>query len=53
MALIVESSGFEENIAAVEINLSDEDLKQIDEITNEFKIAGTRYPEGGMRNVNR
>ena len=43
----------EENIAAVEIDLNDDDLKRIDEITNEFKIAGTRYPERGMSTVNR
>lgn len=43
----------EENATAVEINLGDEDLKRIDEITTEIKIAGARYPERGMRTVNR
>lgn len=43
----------EENIAAVAINLSNNDLGRINEITTEFKIAGARYPERGMKTVNR
>jgi len=42
----------DENAAAVEINLTRDDLKKLDEITSEFDIAGERYPVGGMRTVN-
>ena len=43
----------EENAAAVEIQLTDEDLREIDALLPPGIAAGTRYPEAGMRNVNR
>ena len=43
----------EENISAVNIELSPDELIEIDTITNEIKIQGTRYPEGAQKMVNR
>jgi aryl-alcohol dehydrogenase-like predicted oxidoreductase len=43
----------EENLAAIEINLNAEDLKRIDEAAPKGVAAGDRYPEGGMKVVNR
>jgi len=43
----------DENISALNINLSVEDLNHLDEFTSEFEVAGSRYPEGGMKTVNR
>ena len=43
----------EKNIGAVNIELSPDDLIEIDTITNEIKIQGTRYPEGAQKMVNR
>jgi len=43
----------EENLAAMEISLSAEDLKRIDEAAPKGAAAGERYPEGGMKVVNR
>ena len=43
----------EENLAALDISLSAEDLKRIDEIAPKGVAAGERYPEGGMKVVNR
>jgi len=43
----------EENVRAVEINLSHEDLQRIAEIAPLGAAAGTRYPEAIMHTVNR
>ena len=43
----------EENVAAVEIELNDEDLARIDEVAPHGVAAGDRYAESGMRAVNR
>ena len=43
----------EENLAALEINLTAEELSRIDEAAAKGVTAGDRYPEGGMRVVNR
>jgi len=43
----------EENIGALEIELSKDDLKRIDETVPPGFAAGTRYPETAMHTVNR
>jgi aryl-alcohol dehydrogenase-like predicted oxidoreductase len=43
----------EENVKAVEVELTEEDLARINEIARPEAIAGTRYPEAGMATVNR
>jgi len=43
----------EENIAAMDIALSADDLRRIDEIAPQGAAAGTRYPEAMMGMVNR
>ncbi|WP_273844441.1 aldo/keto reductase [Rubrobacter calidifluminis] len=43
----------EENAAAVEIELTEEDLRRIDEVAPKGAAAGERYDEAGMRAVNR
>jgi aryl-alcohol dehydrogenase-like predicted oxidoreductase len=43
----------EENAAAVEVALTQDDLREIDEIAPQGVAAGTRYLEGGMKAVNR
>ncbi len=43
----------EENLAALEISLSAEELKRIDEVAPKGVAAGDRYPEGGMKVINR
>lgn len=43
----------EENVGALSVNLSEEDLKRIDEIAPLGVAAGTRYPENNMKTVNR
>jgi len=43
----------EENVGALDVQLSPEDLHRIDEIAPVGVAAGTRYPEGGMATVNR
>lgn len=42
----------EENAAAVEVRLSEDDLKRIDEAAPAGVAAGERYGEAGMRSVN-
>jgi aryl-alcohol dehydrogenase-like predicted oxidoreductase len=46
-------SHLEENLAALEISLNVEDLKRINEVAPKGAAAGERYPEGGMKVVNR
>ncbi len=43
----------EENVRAVEIELTAEDLKRISEEIPFGAVAGMRYPESGMKTVNR
>ena len=43
----------DENIAALDVKLSDEELKRLDEILPPGAAAGMRYHERGMESVNR
>ena len=43
----------EENVAAVDLELSAEDLARIEAVFPKGAAAGTRYPEAGMATVNR
>jgi aryl-alcohol dehydrogenase-like predicted oxidoreductase len=43
----------DENIGALEVHLSDADLKRLDEILPPGAAAGMRYHERGMETVNR
>jgi aryl-alcohol dehydrogenase-like predicted oxidoreductase len=43
----------EQNIAAANVRLSPEELREIDAIAPKGAAAGTRYPEAGMKAVNR
>ena len=43
----------EDNIGALEVRLTPEDLAQIDRILPPGRVAGTRYPESGMQVLNR
>jgi aryl-alcohol dehydrogenase-like predicted oxidoreductase len=43
----------EENVGALDVHLAPEDLARIDAIAPRGVAAGTRYPEAGMRSVNR
>jgi aryl-alcohol dehydrogenase-like predicted oxidoreductase len=42
----------EENAAAVDVRLTPDDLRRIDEVAPKGVAAGTRYPEAGMARVN-
>ena len=46
-------SYLEENLGALEVRLSPDDLARLDRILPPGAAAGTRYPEQGMRTVNR
>jgi aryl-alcohol dehydrogenase-like predicted oxidoreductase len=43
----------EENAGALDISLSEDDLRRIDEVAPKGVAAGTRYPEAFMSSVNR
>jgi aryl-alcohol dehydrogenase-like predicted oxidoreductase len=43
----------EENLGALEVQLSDDDLRALDELFPPGVTAGERYAEGGMRSVER
>jgi aryl-alcohol dehydrogenase-like predicted oxidoreductase len=43
----------EENLAALEVELTPDDLRRIDEVSPRGVAAGTRYPEAMMSSVNR
>jgi len=43
----------EENVGALDVQLTPDDLRRIDEIAPKGAAAGLRYPEGGMATVNR
>jgi len=42
-----------ENAGALDVELSEEDLAQLDAMFPHGAAVGTRYPEGGMKSVNR
>jgi aryl-alcohol dehydrogenase-like predicted oxidoreductase len=43
----------EENVAALEVQLTPEDLRRIDEIAPKGVAAGERYAEAAMKAINR
>jgi len=43
----------EENAGAVDVVLSEEDLKQVEELLKKYPNVGQRYTEGGMKLVNK
>jgi aryl-alcohol dehydrogenase-like predicted oxidoreductase len=43
----------EENLAAVDLTLTKEDLAQINEVARRGAASGSRYPEAAMRSLNR
>jgi aryl-alcohol dehydrogenase-like predicted oxidoreductase len=43
----------EENIAALDVEITADDLKRIDEVAPKGVAAGARYPEASMATVNR
>jgi aryl-alcohol dehydrogenase-like predicted oxidoreductase len=43
----------EENLGASNVELTEDDLRTIDAISPQGVAAGARYPEGGMKTVNR
>ena len=43
----------EENVKSLEVELRPNDLARIDEFTGADAVAGSRYPEAGMKTVNR
>ena len=43
----------EENLGAAAIELTAEDLREIDEVTSQVRLQGARYPEHLQRNVGR
>ena len=43
----------EENVGAINVELTVADLKRIDEVAPHGVAAGLRYPEAGMKNLNR
>ena len=43
----------EENAASVDVNLSSDDLKRIEELLEKYPDVGQRYSEGALKLVNR
>lgn len=43
----------EENLGAVDIELTNEDLRQLDALTSQVKVLGARYGEGSQKLINR
>ena len=43
----------QENVAAASIELSEEDLREIERTTSEITVEGARYSEGAQRMINR
>ncbi|MDQ3258590.1 MAG: aldo/keto reductase, partial [Acidobacteriota bacterium] len=43
----------EENVGAIKVEITPEELKRIDEVAPRGAAAGTRYPEASMAVVNR
>jgi aryl-alcohol dehydrogenase-like predicted oxidoreductase len=43
----------EENIGAVHVELTAEDLRQLDDVASKIKVQGARYPESAQRMIDR
>jgi aryl-alcohol dehydrogenase-like predicted oxidoreductase len=43
----------EENIAAVEVELTPDDLRELDRLTSQVTVHGARYPESAQKMINR
>src|SRR5581483_3807399 len=43
----------EENLGAVNVTLSPDDLRQIDESSSQIRLVGERYPEAAQKMINR
>jgi aryl-alcohol dehydrogenase-like predicted oxidoreductase len=43
----------QENVAAAAIELSEQDLREIDSATSQITVQGARYPESAQRMINR
>jgi aryl-alcohol dehydrogenase-like predicted oxidoreductase len=43
----------EENLSAVNIELTEDDLRELDRITSQIKVQGTRYAEAQQKMINR
>jgi aryl-alcohol dehydrogenase-like predicted oxidoreductase len=43
----------EENLGAVNIELTEDDLRELDRITSQIKVQGARYGEGSQKMINR
>jgi aryl-alcohol dehydrogenase-like predicted oxidoreductase len=43
----------EENIGAADLELTAEDLGQLDHISSQVEVQGARYPESAQRMINR
>lgn len=43
----------EENLGAVNIELTHEDLRELDNLTSQIKVQGARYGEGSQKMINR
>jgi len=47
------TSRLDENVGAADVELTDDDLRRLDAIAPMGRAAGDRYPEGGMRTLDR
>jgi aryl-alcohol dehydrogenase-like predicted oxidoreductase len=43
----------EENLGAVDVELTPDDLREIDDLTSQVKVEGERYSESAQRMINR
>ncbi len=43
----------EENLGAVEVELTEDDLRELDRLTSQIQVRGARYGEGSQKLVNR
>lgn len=43
----------EENLGAVEVELTKDDLRKLDELTSQMEVRGARYPEGAQKMIDR
>jgi aryl-alcohol dehydrogenase-like predicted oxidoreductase len=43
----------EENLGAVNVELTPDDLRKIDELSSGVELQGERYPESAQRMINR
>ena len=51
--LFVQSRRLEENLGAVDVELTADDFRQIENITSRVEVKGARYSEGSQKLVNR